>query len=118
MSLNLSHQKTERDMNTEQMINEVRELNLSYLMLAQQMIRDDKDTATFRLGINKDMADIIDQLTPAQIAKMSSFSTLLCRFRFDDRLLLDMLTSHSKDRLMSTSHAMVLMAGKPVEAFA
>ena len=105
-------------MNTEQMVNEVRELNLSYLMLAQQMIREDKDTAVFRLGINKDMADIIEQLSSGQIAKMSSFSTLLCRFRFDDRLLLEMLTSHSKDRLMGSSHAMVLMAGKPVEAFA
>jgi flagellar transcriptional activator FlhD len=106
------------NMTTEQMMSEVRELNLSYLMLAQQMIHEDKDTAMFRLGINQDMADIIEQLSPAQIAKMSSFSTLLCRLRFDDRMLLDLLTSHSKDRLMGTSHAMVLMAGKPVEAFA
>jgi flagellar transcriptional activator FlhD len=105
-------------MTTEQMMNEVRELNLSYLMLAQHMVREDKEAAMFRLGISQDMADTIGHLSPAQIAKMSSFSTLLCRFRFDDRLLLEMLTSHSKDKLMGSSHAMVLMAGKPVEALA
>ena len=39
-------------MNSNDMIAEIRDANLGYLMLAQQMIRADKATAIFRLGIS------------------------------------------------------------------
>ncbi|MFN4064845.1 MAG: flagellar transcriptional regulator FlhD, partial [Parazoarcus communis] len=39
---------------------EIRELNLAYLMLAQQMLRGDRETALFRLGLSKDVADFIE----------------------------------------------------------
>ena len=45
---------------------EIKELNLTYLMLAQQMVRTDKDMAIFRLGISKDIAEILEVLTPAR----------------------------------------------------
>ena len=51
-------------MNTADTYNEIKELNLSYLMLAQQLIRADRETAQYRLGIGTDIADVIDQLTP------------------------------------------------------
>ena len=38
-------------MTANDMMAEIRDANLSYLMLAQQMIRADKVTAIFRLGI-------------------------------------------------------------------
>lgn len=31
---------------------EIRELNMSYLLLAQRMLREDRDTGMFRLGIS------------------------------------------------------------------
>jgi flagellar transcriptional activator FlhD len=43
---------------------------------------------------------------------------LLCCFRFDERLLLNMVTDHNKDRMMSQAHATILMAGQPAEALA
>ena len=39
-------------MNTEQILAEIREANLSYLMLAQSLIRADREQALFRLGIS------------------------------------------------------------------
>jgi len=42
----------------------------------------------------------------------------LCRFRFDERLLLNMITDYNKDRMMSKAHSTILMAGQPVEALA
>ncbi len=45
--------------------NEIRELNLAYLMLAQQMIREDRDAAMFRLGVSEEVADMIESLSPA-----------------------------------------------------
>jgi flagellar transcriptional activator FlhD len=103
------------NMNTEQLVNETREINLAYLMLAQQMIREDKASSVFRLGLSEDLAELIVGLTPGQVVKMASSSMLLCRFRYDDRLLLEMLTSYSEDRAVKHAHAAILMAGKPVE---
>lgn len=99
-------------MNTEQLMNEIRETNLAYLLLAQQMIKTDRETAMFRLGVSAEVADILEQLSPGQILKIATSNMLLCRFRFDDRLILNMLTSYTRNRLMAPSHAAVLMAGE------
>ena len=100
-------------MNTEQMLGQIREMNLGYMLLAQQMIKADKATGMFRLGISQDVADILEQLTPGQIMKMAASNMLLCRFRFDDRMVLGLLTDYSKNKPMASSHAAVLMAGQP-----
>lgn len=105
-------------MSAEQMMAEIKEVNLTYMMLAQQMLREDKAAAIYRLGISQDVAGIVEGLTPGQLLKMAASSMLLCRFRFDDRLVAELLTSHSKDRTLSRSHAAILMAGRPAEALA
>jgi flagellar transcriptional activator FlhD len=105
-------------MNTKQMHEEIKEANLSYMLLAQQMIRDDKPSAIFRLGVSEELAELIVGLSPAQMLKMAASNMLLCRFRFDERLLLNMVTDYNKDRMMSQAHAAILMAGQPAEALA
>ncbi len=105
-------------MNTNQIHEEIKETNLSYMMLAQQMIRDDKASAIFRLGVNDELAELIVGLSPAQMLKMAASNMLLCRFRFDERLLLNMITDYNKDRMMSQTHTTILMAGQPAELLA
>jgi len=105
-------------MNAQQLHEEIKEANLSYMMLAKQMINDDKASAIFRLGISEEMADLLAGLTPAQLLKMAASNMLLCAFRFDERLLLNMVTGYNKDRMMSQAHATILMAGRPVEQLA
>ena len=105
-------------MNTNQMHEEIKETNLSYMLLAQQMIRDDKASAIFRLGVSEELADLIVGLSPAQMLKMSASNMLLCRFRFDERLLLNLVTDYNKDRMMSQAHAAILMSGQSAEALA
>lgn len=105
-------------MNANQLHEEIKETNFSYMLLAQQMIREDKASAIFRLGISEEMAVLIDGLSPAQILKMSASNMLLCSFRFDERLLSNMISDYSKDRLMSKEHAAILMSGRRVEALA
>jgi len=101
-----------------QMVAEIKDINLSYMMLAQQMLRQDKAAAIFRLGISQDVATVVESLTAGQLLKMAASNMLLCRFRFDDRLIVDLLTGHGKDQAMSKSHAAILMAGQPAEAMA
>jgi flagellar transcriptional activator FlhD len=78
------------------------------------MLNDDKASAIFRLGISEEMADLLTGLSPAQILKMATANMLLCAFRFDERLLLNMITDYNKDRMMSQAHATILMAGQAV----
>jgi len=105
-------------MNMSDMLGEIKELNLSYLMLAQHMIRADKPAAVYRLGISQQVAEILASLTAAQVLKMAGANVLLCRMRVDDQLILGLLTSHGKEGAMPQSHAAILLAGQPVEAFA
>ena len=53
-------------MNTEQILSEIRESNLSYLMLAQSLIRSDRDQALYRLGISEENAALIEVLSPGR----------------------------------------------------
>lgn len=103
-------------MDTSQILNEIKEINLGYMLLAQQLVREDKVAAMYRLGIGQEIADIVEGLTSSQLLKMASSNMLLCRFRFDDQLIAEMLSSHSRDQAVSHSHAAILMAGQPVEA--
>ena len=105
-------------MSMSDMLGEIKELNLTYLMLAQHMIREDKSAAVFRLGISQELADILADLSTGQVLKMASTNMLLCRMRFDDRLILGLLTSHDKEGTMPQSHAAILLAGQPAEQMA
>lgn len=106
-------------MNVTETIEEIREANLSYLMLAQQMLREDKEAAMFRLGISDELAETMLALSNSQVLKMASSNMLLFRFRFDDRLVLGMLNGYTKDRVMMPSHAAILMSsGESVAAYA
>ena len=106
-------------MNTEQILAEIREANLSYLMLAQSLIRSDREQALFRLGVSEETAALIGTLTPAQMMKIATGNTLLCRFRMDDDVVWNLITNHGKGAAndgMSRLHASILLAGRHQEA--
>ncbi len=105
-------------MKLDEMLDEMRDVNLNYLLLAQNMIRHDKATAVFRLGISQEVAALIEALTPAQVLKLAASGMMVSRFRFDDGMVLNMLTNYTRDRAIAQSHAAILMAGQAVEAFA
>lgn len=103
-------------MNEQDLMSEIKDANLNYLMLAQQLIRSDKATAIFRLGISKDIADLLEGLSNMQLVKLSSSNMMLARFRFDDSAILDMLTSYTKDRSQAHLHTAILMSGQVAES--
>jgi flagellar transcriptional activator FlhD len=107
-------------MTDEQMTAEIREANLTYLMLAQNLIRKDKAEAQFRLGISEASADLLTTLSPVQISKIASSTMLLCRFRMDDEVVWGLLTNHSARKVDNDAttrlHASILMSGRFAEA--
>lgn len=103
----------------QQLTDDIRELNLSFLMLAQNLIRADKAQALYRLGISEGVADIIAALSPQQLVRVASRNQMLCAMRFDDEMVWGLLTDRhaprqSEDSTATRLHASVLMAGRAV----
>ena len=107
-------------MNTDQTLSEIREANRSYLMLAQNLLRADREQALYRLGITEESAAMIALLSPGQMLKIAAGNTLLCSFRMDDELVWGLLTNHGKPAANDATarlHASILLAGRlPVAA--
>ena len=107
----------------DRLMTEIREANLSYLILAQRLIRADRAQALYRLGVSEDTAELIEALTPTQLMKVAGGSTLLCRMRFDDEIVWSLLADHGRKgegsgeaASASRLHASILMAGNLAEA--
>ncbi|MGQ0509182.1 MAG: flagellar transcriptional regulator FlhD [Betaproteobacteria bacterium] len=103
-------------MKSEQLLEEVREANLTYLMLAQRLIREDRAEALYRLGLSEAVADLIAGLSPGQVLKVAATSLLICAFRFNDDLVWNLLAGHSRDHRAAGMHAAILMAGRVAQA--
>jgi flagellar transcriptional activator FlhD len=101
---------------------EVRDANLSYLILAQRLIRADRVQALYRLGVSEEVADILEGLSPSQLMKIAASNMLMCRFRFDDEMVWSLLTDHGRaqgegaEGNAARLHASILMAGNVSEA--
>jgi flagellar transcriptional activator FlhD len=95
------------------MMDEIQEINLRYMLLAQRMLREDRAAASFRLGLSQEVAGALADLTPSQMLKMAACGVLLPRFRFDDRSILDLLANYRSEREMTNTHAAILVAAQP-----
>ena len=91
-------------------LNDIREVNLSYLMLAQRLLRDNYAAGMFRLGFDEDVAQIVLRLSPAQLVKLASSSSLICRFRLDDYDLLSALTQDAVGGILEQAHSTILLS--------
>lgn len=105
----------------QRMMLEIRDVNLSYLILAQSMLNEDRVQAMFQLGISDRVADLILALTPAQIVKVASGNLLLCRMRCDDEFIWTLLSDQPRmtefgEGNAGLLHANILMASQPTES--
>ncbi|MDQ6620895.1 MAG: flagellar transcriptional regulator FlhD [Pseudomonadota bacterium] len=103
-------------MKTDQMLEDIREANLTYLILAQRLIREDRCEAMFRLGVSEEVADVLANLSTAQVVKIAASNMLMCRFRFDDEIVWNLLLGTGGERGVSRIHAAILMASPLKEA--
>lgn len=95
---------------------EIGDLNLTYLLLAQRLVREDVASAMFRLGLSREIADLLGNLSLAQIVKLAASSLFLCRLRFDQQPILSALTQGGKNLALQQAHAAILLGGQRVSA--
>lgn len=104
-------------MNSRDTLESIREVNLSYIMLAQRLLREDRPAGMFRLGLAPELADILSSLSPSQTVRLAASDHLLCVFRFNEHAALSALTEPAKQIGLAGTHTAVLLAGQPATQF-
>jgi flagellar transcriptional activator FlhD len=97
-------------MHTSELLKHIYDINLSYLLLAQRLISQDKASAMFRLGINEEMATTLGSLTLPQMVKLAETNQLVCQFRFDSHQTITQLTQESRVDDLQQIHTGILLS--------
>lgn len=97
-------------------LKDIQEVNLTYLMLAQRLLRDNLAAGMFRLDFCEDVATTVLQLSPAQVVKLASSGSLICGFRLDDYGLLSALSQDVLGGALQQAHSTILLSQRAPEA--
>ena len=98
-------------MTTSHLLDDIRNVNLSYLLLVQRLLNEDRSAAMFRLKLNEQMADTLASLPISQLAKLANSNQLLCHFALVDPAQLSSLTTQQREDDLKRTHAAILLAG-------
>lgn len=96
-------------MSSDNLLRNIHEINLSYLLLAQELIKKDKKVAGFRLGVGEDTLDKLAGLSLSELIKLGEINQLICLLRIDDEQIINCLTRESRvDELQQVHTGIVL----------
>lgn len=96
-------------------LDEIQDLNLAYLLLAQRLLNEDRSAAMFRLKIDDDMADLLVSLGASQLTTLSRTNQLLCHFGQESADRLRQVVDNPRDNGLACFHASLLMAGRELD---
>ncbi|MCM2971283.1 MULTISPECIES: flagellar transcriptional regulator FlhD [Larsenimonas] len=97
---------------TSSLLEDIRNVNLSYLLLVQRLLNEDRDQAMFRLKLEPEMAKKLSDLPVSELAKLASSSQLLCHFALDSTEALTTLTGEGRTNDLQRTHEAILLAGR------
>ncbi len=103
-------------MNATNLVKHIYDINLSYLLLAQQLIDQDKSSAMFRLGIDELMANKLAELTLPGLVKLAETNQLICKLRFIDYTVIQRLTRESRVDDMQQIHTGIMLASELLQS--
>lgn len=95
---------------------EIQEMNLAYLLLAQRLLGEDREAGMFRLKVDADMADLLLSLNARQLTQLARSNQLLCCFSSMSAEHLRQVTHNPRDQGLAGLHASLLLADAPFEA--
>ncbi len=103
-------------MGTDSVLDDIQDLNLSYLLLAQRLLREDRATAMFRLKLGAEMAELLMDLSGKQLVQLARSNQLICRLAFEDAEQLTKVLNNQREQGLSRIHAALLMASAGADA--
>ncbi|MCD6008382.1 flagellar transcriptional regulator FlhD [Halomonas sp. IOP_31] len=92
------------------LLSDIQDTNLSYLLLVQRLLNEDRATAMFRLKLDEPMADLLASLSVKQLSQLARSNQLLCRLCFDEPEQLTRLIEDPRDQGLGQIHAALSMA--------
>lgn len=98
-----------------QLLEQIREANLNYLLIAQRLIQEDKITAMVRLGLDEDTVEIINNLSTQQLIKLAGHNSLICSFRRTDHKYWQAHLDERRQATASHFHASILLADQTLD---
>ncbi|QOV63010.1 flagellar transcriptional regulator FlhD [Kosakonia pseudosacchari] len=98
------------EQNFDEQMQSIQDLNLSYLLLAQRLIREDKIAAGFRLGLNETTMETLRSLSLPQLIKLSTSGQLISRLRIDDDVMINCLTKDSRIDALQRLHTGIILS--------
>ena len=110
----LKHWELSPVSNFDEYLQNIHDINLSYLLLAQQLIRQDKFAAGFRLGLSEGTIDNLKELSLPQLMKLATTNQLICRLRVDDEVVIENLTKDSRIEALQQIHTGIILDRKSV----
>ncbi|ROP58292.1 flagellar transcriptional activator FlhD [Enterobacter sp. BIGb0383] len=91
-------------------VQNINDLNLSYLMLAQSLIKQDKNAACFRLGLTDSLMELLKNLSAPQLIKLASTNQLICQLRINSEAVIDCLTKDSRIDALQRVHTGIILS--------
>ena len=93
----------------DEVLTAIQEQNLSYLLLAQKLLADDRKMAMFRLHYDESMADLITGLSIGQMLTISSSSQLLCGMSLNDAIKLKSILFNERSSSLVKMHMAMML---------
>jgi flagellar transcriptional activator FlhD len=94
---------------------EIGDINLAYMLLAQKLAKQDRAAAMYRLGVGRELADLLANMSLTQIVKLATSNFLLCSFRLDDHPMFAVF-GEGKDSTLQQAHMAILMAARQIQS--
>jgi len=94
-----------------EMTKEIADLNLTYMLLAQKLLREDKAAAMLRLGISNEMADLLIGMSLAETIRIAASNFVLCAFRLDELPIVQNVMQGERLPSLQQAHISILLAG-------
>jgi len=88
---------------------EITDLNMAYVLLAQKLLRQDRAAGMLRLGISEEAAGDLMALSPHDMLSLCTGDALLCGLRLGAQLR--ELASSAHARWARQAHLSILLAG-------
>jgi flagellar transcriptional activator FlhD len=95
---------------------EIADLNLTYMLLAQKLLREDKAAAMLRLGISSEMADMLAGMSMGDVVKLATSNFVLCAFRLDELPVFRTVLQGPREQNLQQAHISILLAGAQKQA--
>jgi flagellar transcriptional activator FlhD len=94
----------------DEILNAILEQNLSYLLLAQKLLAEDRKMAMFRLHYDGATADLVASLTTGQMMRLAGSGQLLCSPSLLDAAKLKALLCNERSANLVQMHTAMMLA--------